>query len=946
MNRSADRRRRWTGRQLLVVAVPVLLLLAFSAMIASTAVEVHRTGWSGMFIMPGGGDPEENAPPEWMRGWWMWRMGPGKVFMVAPASPAARAGIERGDELVSVNGVPITDPEALRRTYAGLRTGDRVVYEMRRGAHDVWRFEVRRASPLHHGPTLSGLLTGLLVILVYLGISILMGWSRARSRAAPVFYLLCLVTSVSLFAYTWFSFSMNKESLIAPEDFFTPTRGVVWILLVASAVAGSTLILHLALVFPRRRPVVVRHRTLVPWVHLTPWLLICLPLAAIAGLATDRPGWPLVLRVAIAAAVLLAALLWLRRRWPPGDDDAGFRRFLLAHPYATFAALVAAAGLAAPLADALPRPLELAVLAGFFVLSLLGATLGVPLVYAVLTLLSLVRSYGESGVEEKRQIRWPLWGLTMTLVGGLVYSLVTGLAPQLVPDLLDSQGYYVCSNALFSLIYLPLPVAFAFAIAKYRLMEVDLLLRKTAVYGATTAVLLAGSLLVAGGLSLALLSWTRVDSPVVAVAATLALVALFVPVRNRMQTLVDRRFGRGAGDRREALETIRRRVLAAADLNALLEPMVETVQQTLESRTAVLLVRPPEGSALVARAKVGLPDEVVGALTVDAAAFGDAGRLVERDDLSVGDEVRSRLKRLRLQLLAPARRQGQVVGAVAVGRTLEGGDPDADEREFLTAVADQLALAVGTLGPRREARELDQARQIQESLLPGRLPEVPGVEVAGLWRPAREVAGDYYDVLDFGDGRAGLCIADVVGKGMPAAMTMSGLQAAVRAVAAADVPPDRVCEQVRRVVTSGLTGGKFVTFFYALLDAPAHRLTYANAGHAPPFLVRAGGGVETLETGGGALTRLLAGTPFRRGEIDLGPGDKLLLYTDGVTEARGRDGSLFGEQRLVDVVRSTDGDAAALRAAVADAVGSFSAGEAQDDLTLLVLHVPGGTDPS
>lgn len=927
-------------RRLVIVAVPLLLAAALAAAFGPLLVDLHRSGWSGMVVLPG---QEGEEPPEWMRGFWIWSVGPGQVFVVSPESPADRAGIRRGDRVLAIDGVPTSDHQALRRVYTGLRTGDRVTYELQRG-RDVWRVELQRTSPLRHGPTLTGLLAGLLVILTYLVISVLVAWSRPpaghRGRPALIFYLLCLATATSLTAFLYNSTSVHTRGLLTTADFFAPQRLAVWALLLVTALAGSTLILHLALVFPRRRPLVVRHPRVLHWVHMAPWLLCLLPFVIIGGLMTSAPGRGLVVRAGVAGAVLLSALLRLRAVHRRGAPRHPAWRLLSDHPWATSAALLATVALCAPLIDVLPKTLAVVLVVGVMLLALFAATIGVPLVYTVLTLVALTRSYRQSGVEEKRQIRWPLWGLTMTLVGGVIYSLVVTLAPQFAPQILDSQSYHACNNVLFTLIYLPLPVTFAFAIAKYRLMDVDLLLRKTAVYGATTAVVLAGSLLLAGGLSLALLSWTRVDSPLVAVVATLALVALFVPVRNRMQTLVDRRFGAGAGDRREALETLRRQVLAAADLEALLGPMAETVQQSLESRAAVVLVRPPERSALVARAKVGLPDQVVGELTLDAAAFADTGRLVERDELPLDEEHRGRLRRLRLHLLAPARRQGQVVGALAVGRKLDGGTPDADEREFLAAVADQLALAVGTLGPRREARELDQAREIQESLLPHRLPTVPGVELAGLWRPAREVAGDYYDVLDFGDGRAGLCIADVVGKGMPAAMTMSGLQAAVRAIAAADVPPDRVCEQVRRVVTSSLTGGKFVTFFYAVLDAPARRLTYTNAGHAPPLLVHADGRVESLETGGGALTRLLAGTPLHCGELALAPGDRLLLYTDGVTEAQGADGSMFGDRRLVEVLRSTDGDAAAVQSAVADAVTAFSDGAAQDDLTLLVVRLP------
>ncbi len=151
------------------------------------------------------------------------------------------------------------------------------------------------------------------------------------------------------------------------------------------------------------------------------------------------------------------------------------------------------------------------------------------------------------------------------------------------------------------------------------------------------------------------------------------------------------------------------------------------------------------------------------------------------------------------------------------------------------------AVGLGRLRGRRAELEFAQALQIQRSLLPAEIPQIDGVEVVARWQPAREVSGDYYDVLRLDDHRLAVCIGDVVGKGMPAALLMSSLQAAVKAVATADADPVTVCSQVRSVVTSNLQGGKFVTFFFAIVDGASRRLTYTNCGHNQPVLVREDG---------------------------------------------------------------------------------------------------------
>jgi sigma-B regulation protein RsbU (phosphoserine phosphatase) len=519
--------------------------------------------------------------------------------------------------------------------------------------------------------------------------------------------------------------------------------------------------------------------------------------------------------------------------------------------------------------------------------------------------------------------------------------LLTKLAPEITEQTWCSGSLMAVSKGLYVLI----PLSFALAIVKYRLMDIDLLLRKTVVYAAMSAFVVLAFLLLVGGLGVALVAWTGVQNQVVTVLATLLLVAVFVPVRNRVQSLVDRRYG-GAPSRDEALAGLRRAVLAASDLETLLPRLAETTQQALGSRAVVVFVRPVHGGALEARAKVGVPDEVLSHLRLDAAPLAAAGRVVECGETALDDDDRQALRRLRLAWLAPARRGGEVVAALATGRHLDGSDPEPDELEFLAAVADQLTLAVGTLGPRREAVELDQARELQRSLLPGELPRLAGADLAALWQPAREVAGDYYDALDFGADGAALCIGDVAGKGMPAALLMASLQAAVRAVARPDADPAHVCEQVRRVVCQSLAGGRFVTFFYAFLR-PADgglRLTYTNAGHVPPLLHRAGGGgdggrVERLEAGGGAFVRLLAGTPLTSATVELAPGDRLLLLTDGVTEAQSADGEIFGEERLEELLLTTaDPTAAGLAHRVAAEVGRHAAGDPTDDITLLALR--------
>jgi len=239
----------------------------------------------------------------------------------------------------------------------------------------------------------------------------------------------------------------------------------------------------------------------------------------------------------------------------------------------------------------------------------------------------------------------------------------------------------------------------------------------------------------------------------------------------------------------------------------------------------------------------------------------------------------------------------------------------------------------------QQGQELAKAREIQEGLLPKKIPQVRGLEVAGAWQPARVVGGDYYDVLKFSDRVIGICIGDVVGKGISAALLMANLQATFRVFAAENVSPGALCQKLNGVICNNIAADKFVTFCYCTIDATERRLTYASAGHCPPLVLRASGAAVSLNEGGTPLgidpDRRYADT-----EMQLEPGDRLVLYTDGLTEAMDSAEQEFGEPRLVELAKHAVAlSAAELLKTIMVGVSSFSGGSFQDDFTLVVVAV-------
>jgi sigma-B regulation protein RsbU (phosphoserine phosphatase) len=256
-----------------------------------------------------------------------------------------------------------------------------------------------------------------------------------------------------------------------------------------------------------------------------------------------------------------------------------------------------------------------------------------------------------------------------------------------------------------------------------------------------------------------------------------------------------------------------------------------------------------------------------------------------------------------------------------------------DNQRLLEVVRAQVAQGRVRPAP-LGAHEAADALEIQRGLLPATIPQLPGYRVAAAWQPARFVGGDLFDVLPYGEGRLAFCIADVAGKGLPAALLMSHLHASLRATAAFRPEPSELCRRLDGLLRPALPGHRFVTLFFGVLDGD--RLTYANAGHEPPVLLRADGAAQRLTLGGPVLG-IAGGGPFAQGSVTLCAGDSLLLWTDGVTDAMHAEGEYFGFRRLMRALRDASaGGADAIVKRVLRAVTGF-AGQAQDDVTLLAV---------
>ncbi|HTQ55078.1 MAG TPA: SpoIIE family protein phosphatase [Bryobacteraceae bacterium] len=263
-----------------------------------------------------------------------------------------------------------------------------------------------------------------------------------------------------------------------------------------------------------------------------------------------------------------------------------------------------------------------------------------------------------------------------------------------------------------------------------------------------------------------------------------------------------------------------------------------------------------------------------------------------------------------------------------------------DNGKLLTTLRTQIeARNERRNGAAQGAGEIQEASVTQRGLLPREIPRFPGYDIAAAWRPAGAVSGDYLDVLRLDADHLALCVADVIGKGVPAALLMSNVQAAVHALANDRLSTGELCERVNRVVAGNVGSGKFITFFYGVLDRGSRRLSYTNAGHCEPILVRQSGECVRVNHGGVVLG-VFPDWSYQEQHVDLQPGDRLVLYTDGITEIPNAAGEEFGEERLMQVLAASRTlDAEAMQKQVMSAIAEFGGGQYHDDASLIVTAV-------
>ena len=517
-----------------------------------------------------------------------------------------------------------------------------------------------------------------------------------------------------------------------------------------------------------------------------------------------------------------------------------------------------------------------------------------------------------------------------------------GISALLFVALLDITG----SDYTFIL----LPVFLSLFITGSRLYPFNMILNSTPLYLLLTFCL---ALVYYGVITvLVLLTHYNPDTAhIILVTTALAWAIILEPARGYIQSRISRRFNVRNREAIKAVEAFTSTLREEIDLDQLRERFLTVIEYTMQPYSVSLWVRTTEHQQEQSGSTERSEFTVAGNDPIIVYALSHPGAM-EVDRLQLDSPVLQRLKTDAVEIALPLVSQGELIGLLALGPRLKRQEYAREDRALLNNLATQVAPALRVAQMvyeqqeqvrehERIEQELRTAQAIQHAFLPKDVPALPGWQLMPYYQPAREVGGDFYDIFVFADGRLGLVIGDVSGKGVPAALVMATVHTMLRTAVQGMLAPGEVLARVNDLLAAEIPAGMFVTCFYALLDPGSGRLRYANAGHEPPYRQHGGSVTELWATG--MPLGLLPGSCYEEQEATLAPGESLLFYSDGLVEAHNPGREMFGFPCLQKLLEAHP-DAPSLIGFLLGELQRFTGEgwEQEDDVTLLLLQrLPG-----
>jgi sigma-B regulation protein RsbU (phosphoserine phosphatase) len=545
--------------------------------------------------------------------------------------------------------------------------------------------------------------------------------------------------------------------------------------------------------------------------------------------------------------------------------------------------------------------------------------------------------------DDRRRLGLFYWGATAGLTPMFLLFVLDLLVKHRQPGAADG---FLLTLVLLALIVFPLTMAYVVVVE--RALDVRVVIRQGMQYAlASRGVRFLQAVLTAAVVALAAnVGGSSVSTPrrIAYIAVSVVLVLRLRQIADRVRKWVDRKFFREAYNTEQILRELSEQVGGILDRGALLKTVARKISESLHVERIAVMLR--DGASFRPALATGYGEPLEACIPADAPTLE---RLFASRE-PIGPIPGSPLP-LEAQLLLPLASRKELLGFIGLGPKRSEEPYSRSDTNLLQTVAAQTGLALENARlseavahemAQREvlSREIEIAREVQQRLFPQILPEVAALEYAGHCRPAQGVGGDYYDFLALTSGRLGIAIGDVSGKGVPAALLMASLQASVRGQSQAE--GGHVAElmtNVNRLVCDASPENRYATFFYGQFDPATRRLIYSNGGHNAPIVLR-GTEVLRLECGGPPVG-LFRPSRYEQEEIELRPGDVLILFTDGISEAENPAQGEWGEDALIESTRRRiELPPVKIIAHIMEDADAFASGAPQhDDMTLVIARV-------
>jgi len=506
------------------------------------------------------------------------------------------------------------------------------------------------------------------------------------------------------------------------------------------------------------------------------------------------------------------------------------------------------------------------------------------------------------------------------------------------------------------------PAAFAYSIVKHNLFDADAIIKRTVGYIIVTGIVIAAYLLVSLTLNVTVGQYQISQSRAFPIVFTLIVILIFNPLRDRIQSLVDRLFFRKEYDYGKITDKIGGAITSLMDLEQILKRLSQTFIDDMFINTNSIMLLSSDGATFkvyladgenhqeVEEIVIQRDDPIVGIIETEKKVITKYDMLENPKYKKVSTQCVARFNALYTSLMVPLIFQDKVIGLLNLGDKKSGKFYNREDIDLLHALSNQGAVAIenarlfqDNLEKQRMEEELAIGRELQMSMLPLTNPKTEGFEIAAFSNSAREVGGDFYDFIEMGSDKLGLVIGDVTGKSVSGALVMSASRSVFRMLSEEELSVGESMIRANQRIKKDIKSGMFVALLYAILNSHGRSLSLCSAGQTQPIHFCAQKGEANLmETRGDTFPLgILDDVQYEESRFQLEPGDKIVFYTDGIVEAMNADREMFGFDRLLEVVgRSKTMTADALLREIDDQVNEFVGSAVQhDDLTVIVIKV-------